>query len=347
MSHTESSEGVDATGDLPFQTVSGDSTTRKERLYRTLDRSVLAPLRIMWGDWRGKIGISLVLLYVLMGTLGVYALRPPDTDTMNQLIQPFRMWKYPLGTDRSGQGLLRMTVHATPQMLKMVSAGGIFAVLVGSVVGMVAGYKGGWLDYALMIVTDTLMTLPGLPLIMVLAFLFQPQNAYVIGLLLAINAWTGLARSIRSQMLPLRDVEYVEANRLMGVPVPSILLRDIVPNLMPYILVSFVTASRGIIFDSVALYFLGILPTNKANWGVMMNTAYSSGGALYGLDAAHWLVIPMIAIVLLTLGLILLSQSADRLFNPRIRARHQKTTTDAEPESGGGEESASTTSVGP
>jgi peptide/nickel transport system permease protein len=215
-------------------------------------------------------------------------------------------------------------------MLKMILAGGVFAILLGSVIGMVAGYKGGRIDVVLMSITDTLMAMPGLPLIIVLAFLITPENPYVIGILISINAWTGLARSIRSQMLPLRDIEYVEANRMMGIPTRTILARDIVPNLAPYIAVNFVLASRRIIFASVALYFLGVLGTNKPNWGVMINLAYSSGGALYSWSAAHWLLVPMFAVVFFSLGFIFLSQAADRLFNPRIRARHQKTTADEE-----------------
>ncbi|WP_255171510.1 ABC transporter permease [Natrononativus amylolyticus] len=323
MSHSESSSGGD---DFPFQMPSTGETTRKERWFRTIDRTILAPARIILSDWRGKVGVTLLIVYLFMGLAGPYLIAPPETDTAHTLVGPFEMWQYPLGTDSSGRSVLADVVHATPPMLKMVFAGGVFAVTVGSIVGMVAGYKGGRTDQALMVVTDTLMAIPGLPLVIVLAFLFEPRNPYVVGIILAIPAWSVLARSIRSQMLPLRSVEYVEANRLMGISTWKIILKDVAPNLMPYILVSFVAASRGIVFDSVALYFLGVLPTSDPNWGVTMDTAYSSGGALYSWGAAHWLLAPMLAVVLLSLGLILVSQAADKLFNPRIRARHQKTT---------------------
>ncbi|SDR04378.1 ABC transporter permease [Natronobacterium texcoconense] len=323
MSHSDDTAGTD---DFPFQTPTTGETTRQERWSRTLDRTVLAPMRIILSDWRGKVGVVILTAYLLMGIVGPYLIAPPETDTANMLVGPFQTWEYPLGTDSSGRSLLADVVHATPPMLKMVFAGGVFAVTVGSIVGMVAGYKGGRIDQALMVVTDTLMAIPGLPLVIVLAFLFEPRNPYVVGIILAIPAWSVLARSIRSQMLPLRNVEYVEANRLMGISTWKIILKDVAPNLMPYILVSFVSASRGIVFDSIALYFLGVLPTTDPNWGVTMDTAYSSGGALYSWGAAHWLLAPMFAVVFLSLGLILIAQAADKLFNPRIRARHQKTT---------------------
>lgn len=343
MSHSDGQQE----GELPFRTTAESDTSRKQRWFRKVDRSVLAPLRIVLTDWRGQIGVTIVALYLFMGIAGPYIISPPETDTTSMLVGPFQTWEYPLGTDSSGRSVLADTVHATPPMLKMVLSGGVFAVTVGSVVGMVAGYKGGRLDQLLMLITDTLMAIPGLPLVIVLAFLFEPRSPYVVGVILAIPAWSVLARSLRSQMLPLRTVEYVEANRLMGIPVWKILLKDIAPNLMPYILVSFVAASRGIIFDSVALYFLGVLPTSDPNWGVTMDTAYSSGGALYSWSAAHWLLVPMIAVVLLSLGLILLAQSADRLFNPRIRARHQKTTKSDPGGAEDGESSAATDITSP
>lgn len=311
----------------PFQTVSDVSLSRSEKYRRYIDRSIAAPVRILWDDWRGKIGIIIVFLYILMGTLGVVFIDVPSSQVEDRFIPPFQTLKYPLGTDISGQGVFALIVHATPPMLKMIFAGGVFAIAIGSIIGMVSGYKGGTIDQLLMVITDSLMTLPGLPLVIIISFLLEPRSPYVIGVILAINNWTGLARALRSQMLTLRDAEYVEAARIMGDSLPSIVQKDILPNLMPYIAINFVGASRRIIFESVALYYLGVLPTSVRNWGLMINTAYTSGGALYSTELIHWLLAPILAIVLLSLGLVLLSQAADRVFNPRIRASHAKTTS--------------------
>jgi peptide/nickel transport system permease protein len=171
------------------------------------------------------------------------------------------------------------------------------------------------------------MTIPGLPLVIVLAVALEPENPFVIGLLLTVNAWAGLARTIRSQVLSLRSESYVEASRIMGVSTPHIIYDDILPNIMPYVLINFMSAARNVIFSSVGLYFLGILPFTTLNWGVMMNLAYKNS-ALLTLNAAHWLIIPMFVISLLSYGLIMFSQGMDRVFNPRVRARHATTTSD-------------------
>jgi len=300
--------------------------------WRDLDEFVLAPMRVLLNDWRGRIGLAIVLTYLLMGTLGVVVLEPPHSSIEDAMLQPFQDWRYPLGTDLSGQGMFTLVVYATVPILKMVSAGAVFAILMGAVVGMVAGYKGGTVDTVLMMLTDILLTLPGLPLVILLAFLFEPRSPYLIGLILAINNWTGLARAIRSQMLTLRDENYVEASRLLGISTPRIIYKDIAPNLMPYIAVNFMQASRRIIFESVALYFLGILPFSQPNWGVIMNLAYQQG-TIYSLSGAHWMLVPMFTIVLFSLGLIFLAQGADQVFNPRVRARHAKTVpTESEDE---------------
>jgi peptide/nickel transport system permease protein len=113
-------------------------------------------------------------------------------------------------------------------------------------------------------------------------------------------------------------------------PTVSILRHEIIPNLMPYIMINFVNAARRVVFASVGLYFLGILPTSGVmNWGVMMNTAYDTG-SLYTWDAAHWLILPMVMVVWLSYGLIMFGQAADKVFNPRLRARHAKTVEEDE-----------------
>jgi peptide/nickel transport system permease protein len=108
----------------------------------------------------------------------------------------------------------------------------------------------------------------------------------------------------------------------MGLSDYSIIRRDILPNVMPYVLVSFVGAARNIIFGSVGLYFLGILPFSTLNWGVMLNRAYDQG-ALFSISELYRLAFPMGAIVWLSFGLILLAQSLDKIFNPRLRAEHE------------------------
>ncbi len=170
-----------------------------------------------------------------------------------------------------------MAIHATPSMLIMIAAGGIFATGIGLIIGTLAGYSGGTIDTVLTSFSDFAMTIPGLPLIMVLGVVFRPDNPVLIGLLITVNYWAGLGRAIRSQVLTLREESYVEASRTMGVSTPRILFKDIIPNLMPFVLVNFANAARYIVFTSVGLYYLSILPPSVPNWGYQLNNAYKPG----------------------------------------------------------------------
>lgn len=321
MSHSDRNEG--AMDDNPFEMVAESQATREERYSRLLDEWIITPVKIAWSDRRTRIGGLILFGYILMGTVGVVVTEPPQTG-YPILVQPFTNPNYILGTDGLGQPIFRSIIHSTPSMLKMITAGAVFSTSLATVVGILSGYKGGRTDRVLSTVMDTVMTVPGLPLIIVVAAILQPKSPYVIGLLLTINSWAGLARSIRSQVLTFREQEYVEASRKMGESTPAIMRHDILPNIMPYVMINFVGSARFVIFSSVGLYFLGILPFTTLNWGVMMNLAYEGTGALYSLDSAHALIMPMAAIIILSYGLILISQGTDRLFNPRVRARHQK-----------------------
>jgi len=218
--------------------------------------------------------------------------------------------------------MLALMVHSTPVMLKMMIAGAIFGNFVGITLGMVSGYYGGTIDKVIMTFTDTIGSIPGLPLLLILAAILEPRNPFLIGIILNINGWAGGARGIRSQVLPLVDEEYVEASRAMGEPVSNILLKEILPNLLPLIFIGFLGGATSVITASVGLYFLGILPFTTQNWGVVLNYAYQRSGAIYSLQSAHWLLVPLLTITGLTFGLTLLAQAFDQVFNPRVRARH-------------------------
>ncbi|XVH33143.1 ABC transporter permease (plasmid) [Haloferacaceae archaeon DSL9] len=330
----------------------------KERTAVLLDAYVLTPGRVAWNDWRTRFGILIIALFVGTGLAawisssrwsvleGVTIVERPGTNQAPVNHQPFEgglaaiaeeggwiditqsspwvEFHAPLGATNYGEPIHRQLVHSTPDMVQMVIAGAIVSVGLAMLIGITAGYKGGRVDSALMSLTDIVMTMPGLPLIIVIAAIYPPRQAWLVGVILAIDSWPGLARALRSQVLTLREESYVEASRTMGISSTTILSRDITPQLMPYILINAAQAGRSVIFQSVALYFLGVLPFTTANWGIMMDTAYSEGYALVNLSNFYQIFWPMVAVVIVSFGFILFSQGMDRVFNPRIRARHSK-----------------------
>lgn len=321
------------TGDgFSFETQSTSvEVTRGERLRDFYEEFIYKPGLVAWDDWRTRIGALIMFLYVLVATVGVWLYRAPRTNQSPRALQPFETWEAPFGTTQSGTDIFAQAIHATPDMLIMVTAGGIFATGVAVFVGTLAGYKGGVTDRVVTTISDIAMSIPGLPLVMVIAILYEPTNPVIIGVLLTINYWAGLGRSIRSQVLTLREESYVEASRTMGVGTRRILTKDIIPSLMPFVLVNFAMAARYVVFASVGLYYLGVLPTGLGNWGLQLDQAYNDYGALVGSGALHLIFVPMVFIMFLGLALVLLAQGLDRVFNPRVRTRlagESETTTD-------------------
>lgn len=313
-------------GDLYDDSINPEPEPRRVRFRRFLDLNVLAPARVAANDWRALLGSAIIAMFVLMGTVGVMFVDKPTSGDAPILAPPFESLAYPLGSDVFGSPILAQLIHATPQMFKMIIAGAVVSVGFAAIIGVVTGFKHGEnIDTILMTFTDIVITIPGLPLIIVITAIFQPENPYVVGVFLGIDNWPGLARTVRSQVLSIREESYVEASQIMGLPLSSILRRDILSQLMPYVMINGALTSRRIIFESVGLYFLGILPFTTFNWGVMMNLAYKNN-ALTRPELLPWMLFPMACIFLLSFGLVLFSQGLDSLFNVRLRARHANTT---------------------
>ncbi|WP_049898524.1 ABC transporter permease [Halococcus agarilyticus] len=344
MSSTDETSTPGATTDVEnsiFETTAEVERSFLDQVRQGIDQNVVAPMAIIWGDIRGKIGLSIVFMFIFMGTVGLTIVPEPQSLRNPIFATPFHdgwltfgtlsllsfdvpivpEFHYPLGTDIQGQSILAQLVHATPAMLELILAGAVLSTFLGTSIGGLAGYLGGRVDRALMTVSDTVLGIPGIALVIVLASVFPIRDPMVVGLILGIDNWPGLARTIRSQVLSLREESYVEAARVIGVGRISIVRKHILSQMMPYISVNFAGSARGIIAESVALYFLGILPFSTLNWGVMMNLAYEQT-SLTNLGRLHWLVLPMILLMLVSLGLILLSQAMDRVFNVRLRAKH-------------------------
>jgi peptide/nickel transport system permease protein len=305
-----------------FETTASYEESQTEIYQAKFDTWVGQPMKILWDDYRGRFGLIVVTFYVLMGTVGTSIVHAPELNQGPRLVLPFTDPAFPLGTDGMGRDLLASMVWSTPDMLKMIIAGAIFGNLFGVSVGLYTGYVGGLTDKVILTITDTLGSIPGIPLLIILAAILEPSDPFLIGIMLNIQGWTGQVRGLRSQVIPLANEEHVEAGRALGQTKSTLLVREILPHLLPLIFIGFLGGATSVVFASVGLYFLGILPYTTNNWGITLNYAYQ-GGSLYSLRGAHWILVPLVTIVGLTMGLTMLAQAFDQVFNPRVRARHR------------------------
>jgi peptide/nickel transport system permease protein len=268
---------------------------------------------------RALAGTAILLFFLLMAMVGPIVIPLDMNPKFNEVYAPPSL-RHPLGCDYIGVDILSEIVWGSRDVLTMSFVAGVITVIIGTIVGLISGYFGGAVDSLLTALTDIMLTIPGLPLVIVLAGLIQTRDPLTIGLILSVNAWAWLARNIRSQTLSIKQRDFVEASRAMGIGRLSVILSDVLPILMPYIGINFLFAVVQSLYASVALFFIGVLPFSTVHWGTMLNIAMQVSGAIYVPYARHYVIAPIIFIVLLQVGLVLFSYGLEEIFSPRLKA---------------------------
>jgi peptide/nickel transport system permease protein len=232
-----------------------------------------------------------------------------------QMIVSSPFWG-PLGTTDKGQDVMAQLFWGAQVSLYVGLIATFVGVGVGLVVGLLAGYLGGVTDEALMRLVDFFLIIPTLPILLVLAALFNP-SLEVTTLIIAIFAWPGTSRIIRSQVLVEKEKSYVEASRAAGAGDIYLIFKHILPNVLTLVFIQLATGVSGAIITEAALAFLGLTPFGIVSWGRMLQASYSSGALNNG---AWWFIIPPgFVIVLLSMGFIFIGYAIDKAMNPRHR----------------------------
>lgn len=275
--------------------------------------------RICREDKAALLGGIIVLLFLVIAIIGPYITHLSGVQNPADAYLP-PSWSHPLGTDPLGQSVLSELILGTRPIMEIGVLAAVLTVAIGVVVGLVTGYLGGFADSAIMRVTDVFLTIPGLPLIIVIASVVQTTSPFVLALILSVTAWAGLARAVRSQAMSLRESDFIEAAKVQGMPLRNMIGRQLLPNVGPYVAIHFLLDVTGAIYAEVGLFLLGIAPVSGTNWGVMINVAMSQG-ALYTSKSLLYLFSPMAAIVILQVAFVFFSRALDSLFNPRLRVQ--------------------------
>ena len=222
-----------------------------------------------------------------------------------------------LGTDAAGRDLLAVMVAGTPLTLRVGFLAGAVGLGIGIILGFLAGYFGGLVDTLIRGAADVLLTVPGLLFLVVLATSLRTAvTVDMMALVVASLAWMLPTRTIRSQVLSMRERAYVQVARLSGMRDLEIIARELLPNLLPYLAASFVSAVGAAVLASIGLEALGLGPQNEPTLGMTIYWALFYTSLLRGMW--WWWAPPIAMIVLIFLGLFLVSMGLDRIANPRI-----------------------------
>jgi peptide/nickel transport system permease protein len=262
----------------------------------------------------GSILVALVALFGLVGRLfmpedmsEVGAGRPAQPPSAEHL----------LGTDQQGRDVLADLIYGTPTSLEIGLIAGIIGVTVGGLMGMIAGYVGGTVDEVIRIVMDVLLTIPGLMILIIVASMLGVVSVEAMALIIAALSWMWPARAVRAQVLTNRERMYIQVARFNGASNLRIIIKELLPNLMPYLAASLVGAVSGAILASVGLSTLGLGPVTRPSLGLTFYWAITYGALIR--QMWWWFMPPIVIIVILFLGLFLMSQGLDEIANPRLQ----------------------------
>jgi peptide/nickel transport system permease protein len=281
----------------------------------------LAILRSLVSNWQITLGSFLILCLVLLSVFGPLFVA---SDAMEMGAAGFTKPPSPdhvLGTDPSGRDMLAVVIYGTPITLEIGLIAGGFSTLVGIALGLLTGYRGGWIDTVFRSVADVMLTIPSMAILIVVASYVHEMTVLLMGATIALFSWPGTTRSIRAQVLSMRESGFVRLARLSGESDLEIIFKEIMPNLLPYIAAGFVGAVSGSILASVGLELLGLGFLSTPSLAFILHEAFVGAAMLREL---YWFwAPPVVLLIVLFLGLFFISLGLDQRANPRLKgARH-------------------------
>jgi len=263
-------------------------------------------------------GIVILTFLLLFATVGRVIAPPERAYPLAVPPNKAPSLEYPFGTDSQGRDLLATIVMGTYLTVRIGFLAGVIGLSVGIFLGFIAAYYGGALDTIIRWVVDVLLTVPGLLILVVIAAMVgRTLKPTSLSLVLALLAWMGPTRTVRSQVLSLRERAFVRVAKLSGESNLEIIFRELFPNLLPYLGASLVGSVTGAIFASLGLEQLGLGAMREPTLGMTIYWVQYYGAFVRGLW--WWILEPVAVIVLIFMGLFFLSAGLDEFANPRVR----------------------------
>lgn len=275
-------------------------------------------LRLIARNKAGFLGFIGLVFFIFLAFVMPLFVPLDKTSRVDKIYNPPSP-EHILGTDFQGRDIFSLVVHGGRDVIVIAFLTGAISTLIAVVLGSSSALLGGAVDSAIMAATDFWLAIPTFPLLAVLATQIKLNDVWLLSFILALLSWATLTRAIRSQVLSLRQRDYVEAARSLGMSNRHIIFKEILPNMMSYIAISLVFAMTAAVYAQGGLVFLGLLSFSDNNsWAVTIQLAWTRG-AIFFKDSFLNIMAPVIAIALFQLSLVLFTRSLEEIFNPRLR----------------------------
>jgi peptide/nickel transport system permease protein len=264
--------------------------------------------------------IGTVLLLALVLFVGIGSIFVDTEDARALSVPTLRppSWEYPFGTDKEGRDLLAVMIVGTPLTLRIGFIAGFLGVGVGAVLAFTAAFYRGITDTVIRSIADIGLTVPSLLVLILIAVSIRGSlTVNEMAMIVASLAWLNPTRTIRSQVLTLRERGYVELAAMSGMSGPEIIFLELMPNLMPYMAATLVSAVSSAILASIGLEVLGLGPMDAPTLGMTLFWVNFYAAMINGWW--WWWVPPIIIILIVFLGLFFVTIGLDEIANPRLR----------------------------
>jgi peptide/nickel transport system permease protein len=266
----------------------------------------------------GFAGFIGLLIFVGMTFVGPLVVPLDDETHVLESFQPPSAAHW-LGTDNQGRDTFSRIVHGGKDILSIAFMAGLITTFIAVTFGSLAAFIGGRFDSLVGGVADVVLTVPRFPVLAVLAAVIKLDNPVLLSALIGLLAWPTLLRAVRAQVMSLRERDYVEAARALDLGTRHIIVREIMPNMMSYLLISLIFAMTSAVYELVGLIILGLAPLSGLNWAVTIYYA-NNAGAIWQKDSIYYIMSPVLAIAFFQLTLVSFARSLEEIFNPRLRA---------------------------
>jgi len=263
-----------------------------------------------------RLSIAIILFFLVLALVGPLLTEHKPLAYVGPFGEPpsREFW---FGTTTFGQDVFTQFVHGLKATFLVGVIGGGLGTLLGVVVGFVAGYRGGIVDEILNMLTNIVLVIPTLAVLLIIAAYLEVRGILVEAVFIGFTAWPWAARAVRSQTFSLVNRDFVDLARLTGMKSGKIILNEIAPNMMSYLLLVFILEFGGAILNAATLDFIGLGPTEGMSLGLMMNNAVMWGALLLG--QWWWFVPPGAAITAIVGALYVMNVGLDEVFNPKLR----------------------------
>lgn len=280
-----------------------------------------------WNNKKLIIGVSILGVLILLAVIGLFVW---DTELVNVGSSPLNLppvsftyrnqvgnWAHPLGTDNSGRDMLALILVGLPYSLGIGFVAATIGLTIGVILGFSAGYLEGWIDNIVRLSTDITITIPALLVLILIQAMIPDAGFFTMALLLALFAWQNPTRVLRAQVLSMKHSGYIKLAQISGSSTFSIMFKEMMPNLLPYLVSQLTSGISYSVLVMVGLEVLGLGSQRIPSLGITLNNAINSSAILRGMW--WWWGLPTGVLIIIFLSLLLISIGLDEVANPRLR----------------------------